>query len=461
MKIVIAAPHYPPRFIGGTEKIAHRMAHSLLAKGHQVAVVCVDLVNSEPDAPVCVREDENGVIVHRLAFNIDRADDRLQWGFRNPLIRSWFDQYLNEEKPDIVHLLSGYLISGSILESAHAHQIPTIVTLLDFWFVCPQITLQRTNGSLCHDPVPASRCAWCLMSAKRRYRYLDQRMGGIPGNVVTFLGQNPTAAWMMNLTGKISTIEERRSYLHDLLENANVVITHSHFLQKKMSEYGISTRNMVYLPNGIDFGDGADINEIRANQQPLRIGYLGQIAHHKGVHVLVNAFIAAEILPERAELHIYGNLDQWPQYSSQLRKAIQNHSAIFLEGPYRSEELDRVLDGLDIIVVPSIWYENRPTVVLEAFARGKPVIASNLGGMAEMVEDGADGLLFKPDHVGDLADKLLRVVEPGQCEKLTKGIGRVKGITEEMDEIEELYNQVLSNRELIGNDLRDDVGRSG
>lgn len=99
---------------------------------------------------------------------------------------------------------------------------------------------------------------------------------------------------------------------------------------------------------------------------------------------------------------------------------------------------------IDVLVVPSVWYENSPNVILEAFAHRPPVIASNLGGMAELVKHEKNGLLFAPGNAADLARQLSRVIaHPNLLNRLRAGIEPIKSVKEEMDELEAIYRRVL------------------
>jgi glycosyltransferase involved in cell wall biosynthesis len=162
------------------------------------------------------------------------------------------------------------------------------------------------------------------------------------------------------------------------------------------------------------------------------------------VKVLVDAYQEANPSSGQSELHIYGDLQQWPGYSRKLIQNTKKRSDVFWEGPFQSAKLPEVLSDLDVIVVPSIWFENRPTVILEAFAHGIPVIASNLGGMAEMVENGASGLLFEAGNSHDLSVQLKAVIDqPAILETLKNGIQTVKTSLEENEQIEKLYAQLV------------------
>jgi glycosyltransferase involved in cell wall biosynthesis len=115
-------------------------------------------------------------------------------------------------------------------------------------------------------------------------------------------------------------------------------------------------------------------------------------------------------------------------------------------GRFDHDQLAQVLSGIDVLIVPSIWYENAPLVIQEAFAVKTPVIATNLGGMAEAVTHEVNGLLFEPGSVEDLSKQLRRVVEEkGLIEKLISGIPEVKPIDQEVLELEQIYTNLVQS----------------
>jgi glycosyltransferase involved in cell wall biosynthesis len=163
MKIVLPVHHFPPRYSAGAELYTLRLARWLLAHGHEAEVVCVERTDDAAAQPLAAWRDEyQAVPVWRLALNLAQAPDPFAWSYNNPAIGSWFAGYLADTQPDIVHLQSGYLVTASVLAAARARGCPTIVTLHDFWFVCPRITLLRGDGRVCAGP-PADpgQCAWC------------------------------------------------------------------------------------------------------------------------------------------------------------------------------------------------------------------------------------------------------------------------------------------------------------
>jgi glycosyltransferase involved in cell wall biosynthesis len=128
-----------------------------------------------------------------------------------------------------------------------------------------------------------------------------------------------------------------------------------------------------------------------------------------------------------------------------MQEKVAHHSAIRWRGAYQGNEVWDVLSQLDVLVISSRWYENSPNTILEAFKMGLPVVATNLGGMSELIEHEKSGLLFELNSTDDLRSQLLRLIhEPGLLDHLRKNIPSVKTIDEEMAEIVGHYRELLA-----------------
>ncbi len=436
MKIVIAIHHFPPRYTGGAEWEAYRMAAGLQARGHVVRVICVERIDAGPADGVSW-EDEvyEGVPVRRLSMNLLAAPDWERWEYDNPWIGQHLRELLVDQRPDIFHLMGGYLISGRPLRVARELGIPTVVTLMDFWFLCRRISMLRSDGRISTLPIDPVVCARCLGEEQRRYRWLSRVA---PGLMKLY--------WRSRKT-QIHSVESRLTFLRETLNQVDVILSRSHFLRSTYSASGIEPGRIVFLRQGRDFPDLQPEMLDKLPGSGLRIGYLGQIAWHKGIHVLFEAVRQMPGTP--ATVRAYGNPAPFPDYTARLQRMIAGDRRLALAGVYRNpHEMSRALRELDVIVVPSLWYENSPNVILEAFAHRTPVIASNLGGMAELVRDGENGLLFAPGDSADLARQLRRLLdEPGLLTALRAGIGPVKSVAEEMDKLVQVYQQVIAARQ--------------
>jgi len=443
VKIALITHHFPPNYNAGAEQYAYRTAQSLKRQGHAVKVVCIESITQGELSPACTMDIYEGLPVHRLYFDIGQAPDEFEWSFRNPELGQWVKAFLERTQPEIVHINSGYLLGGTVAEAAFESDIPTVLTLHDYWFMCPLITLLGMDGRICAQPTLPARCVWCAVSQKRRFRWPDQSLDSLLGDVFVGLSQSRTLANAIGVTSRLELITERRQYLKQILERIDVVIAPSRFLVQKVAEYGFQPRRLVYLPFGLDKRN-LSIAEPATRSTRLRIGYLGQFAPHKGVHLLLSAFRKLARPPDSCELILHGNVSDGSPYGRRLLRMARNDPDITFAGPYPNAQVGQVLDGLDVIVVPSVWYENRPTAILEAHATGTPVVAARLGGMAELIQHGENGLLFEPGSTKSLATELQRLLdEPALLPQLQAGIQPVPSIEEETATLVSLYRSLL------------------
>jgi glycosyltransferase involved in cell wall biosynthesis len=148
-------------------------------------------------------------------------------------------------------------------------------------------------------------------------------------------------------------------------------------------------------------------------------------------------------------LRIYGDLKQFPDYVSNLRRLSGSDSRIEFAGKFDRKHMSSVYEDIDALIVPSLWYENSPIVILEAFANSVPVVASNLGGMAEMVDHETNGLLFTPDDPISLHAQIERIAaDRALLRRLSEGtrLFPLINMEEELDAIERFYQIALSGK---------------
>jgi glycosyltransferase involved in cell wall biosynthesis len=431
MRVVVATHHFPPRYTSGAELEAYRAAAWLRDHGHKVYVVCVEAIGKGDSSGLTFEDDlYDDLPVRRLSLNQGAAPDPFRWGYDNPWIGEHLRSYLAELAPDVFHLVSGYLMSGSTLRAAMELQIPTVVTLTDFWFLCPRIILLRSDGQLCAPPFDAVTCARCLGEEKRRYR--------IPGWIAPGL----MSTFWRKQRDSVARIQARMKFLRTTLNRVDAIISRSQFLHNLYVEAGIASEKLVFSRQGQDFPDLTPEVLSKPPNLHLRIGYMGQIAPHKGVHTL---FEAVRQLPGvNLDVKAYGDATRFPSYTRRLQRIARQDSRLSLAGVYKRSEVSQVLQGLDVVVVPSLWYENSPNTIVEAFGHHTPVIASDLGGMAELVQHGVNGLLFKMGNSGDLARQLKRVSDqPDLLESFRQNITPIKSTRQEMAELVQIYQSVV------------------
>lgn len=454
MKILLVSPHYPPRFIGGVERIARRLAHRLRAAGHTPTVVAVERLGVEQRYQRLAEvSDDDGVTVWRLSLPREAEGKAFASTYRPRAAEAWLRDWLARERPDVIHLHSGYLLGGAVLDAAATLGIPVAVTLHDYWFICPRITMLQPDGACCTGPESAGKCAWCLAGEQRRYR-LPQRLLGAPiaRAVGRALAAAPAAVAAINpIASRLRDVETRQQFLLTALNGAAAIMSPSRFLRDQMAQAGVPRDRITLLPYGIE--PGTRVAPRPADDVALRVGFLGQVAPHKGLHVLIPAVRA---LRERGvELIIRGDLTREPAYVSRLRALAAGDPRILFAGPIVDGRVDALFSTIDVLAVPSIWYENAPLVMLEAKRAGVPVLASHLGGMAELVRHDVDGLLAEPGSPAAFTKQLQRLrTEPGLLNRLRRGITPPPAIDDEVRALIDLYANLAAGRPVHVNGSR-------
>jgi glycosyltransferase involved in cell wall biosynthesis len=188
------------------------------------------------------------------------------------------------------------------------------------------------------------------------------------------------------------------------LSDADVVLAPTEFAKQRAVEWGLPAEKIRVVPLGAVPGP----TRARPAASRRRFGYVGTLAPHKGVHVLLEA---VKGLPGHDwTLDIGGNPAVDPGYTARLRALAAGDPRVRFRGVIPTTEQERLWESLDLLVLPSLWWENSPLTVLEALAAGVPVVASRTGGVPELVPEAA-GLLVAPGDVGELRAALVGVLD--------------------------------------------------
>ena len=183
------------------------------------------------------------------------------------------------------------------------------------------------------------------------------------------------------------------------------------------------------------------------NNSVLRLGFIGRFTPVKGAHILIECIKKLKH-PERVELHLYGSLNDIDSenYLNSLIKYSEVCKNIYFHGELRDEDRVKAYSNLDIIAVPSLWFENLPFVILESFAIGIPVIASDIEGITELVDHNINGILVETGDVNSWCDAIDKIANnPKILNKLTNGIPNIISSVQASAETVKLFDKVLSN----------------
>ncbi len=443
MKVAFVVHQYPPRYNTGTELYAHRLAMILRNRS-----VDVDVFTFEPDphqrtALRLVDEPIDGVPVTRLSFFDGLVPNNALNDYYNVFLGKVFGEWLDEHKPDVVHIFHLMGLGLSVVEECSARGIPTYVQMMDFWFLCPTVQLLRHDGSLCAGP-ETDACLECLSVNNFAYdalRLFSKRDGFVeaplPERTLTDLNHAEVAL-------RREALHVRPRFIRETLDQVTGLVAPSKFLQNLFVDFGYRREQMLNIPYGVDPLLGVSRNVPVHGEGTVTFGYLGSINPQKGVEVLISAF--REKKAPGFGLVVRGNMEHFPKYAKRVRAFAEMDPRINFMGPFQHAELASVLSSIDVLVVPSLWYENTPFVVLEAFSAGRPVIASDRGGLTELVDDGVNGRTFAAGDPGALANVLQEFEDdPDLLSRLVEGIGHVRTLDENADDFIALWERAAAN----------------
>ncbi|MFT6734790.1 MAG: glycosyltransferase involved in cell wall biosynthesis [Polaribacter sp.] len=199
----------------------------------------------------------------------------------------------------------------------------------------------------------------------------------------------------------------RKQYIQTIFELVDMFISPSHFLIDRYKAWGIPADKMVMIENGQPTSKGTAPRPIAEREKRGRFAFFGQINPFKGVDVLLEAFAALPVnIQEQVHLDIHGaNLHlQEETFQTNIGILLEKlQGTVTLHGSYEPHEMPKLLKECDWMIIPSIWWENSPMVIQEAYNHGRPVISADIGGMAEKIIDGETGYYFRSGSHQSLA----------------------------------------------------------
>ena len=212
----------------------------------------------------------------------------------------------------------------------------------------------------------------------------------------------------------IRTILARTEFLRKRIDRVDAILAPTELMRDMLVANGMPADRIRVSPYSIDLSAFEAVrSEHRASTNGVRFGYIGTINPPKGLHVMLEAF--RRLGPEvSATLEIVGDPRRDAGYFDKLCSLAAGDPRIRFAGGIPNERVPERLTHIDAQIVPSTWYENAPLTIYSAQAAGVPVIASNLGGMAEVVGDRENGLLFEPGDADALASQMRTMVSEPQ-----------------------------------------------
>lgn len=358
MKICIISNLYPPYVLGGAEIIVEKLAKGLAKKNNEVIVITSSPDNTEHT------EIRDSVKIYYLnktrlypVYHQTNVNGLLKplwhvFDLWNNNIKKSIKKIVTKEKCDIIHINNFKGLSLSCFSVGRDLNIPTVFESHDFSLICPRANLIKANNTLCTNR-----------------------------NIICD-----------------NYVKIQRKLLNDYVD---LMISPSQFMIEKYKNNNFfNNTNCVKIPLGIDFESKKSLK----TYDTIDITYIGSLGKHKGVSTLITAF--KKIKNSNIKLHLIGKgYDE-----EEFKQLAKNDDRITFHGFVKNENINEFYELSNIIVVPSICYDNSPLVIYESLTTGTPIIGSDIGGIPELIKDGVNGLLFEPENDDDLNKKLLKLI---------------------------------------------------
>jgi len=396
---------------GGGTIFPRDVAVDYVKQGYEVLVVYAGVDDVGNPTPYHIKQwNDEGVnllgIYNREINFIDPY--KAEFEINDPSVSAIFEKVLNEFKPDLVHFHNFVGLSFNIAKIAKTKGYKTLYTPFNYHLIDPNL--------------------YMISSELKKWENVDLITNS------EALKEDPSLR-----ESYLNRIEAGRQVLNQYIDMTLAVSTR---VKDILIDFGCRPEKITIVnqvPKSVE--KLTNTNKNRDISQPIKIGYIGGVMPHKGVHNLV---VAASVLQkDTAELNIYGFVDD--KYKAVLEN-INTNINVNLKGEYKFEELNSISENIDIAVLPSLWEDNAPFAILESLAMGLPVIAPNIGGFSDFIENNFNGRIYQYDNVEELANILRELTNsPELITKMRENAYLTFSFSDYINQMKQIYLRTIEN----------------
>lgn len=440
--ILLCCHQFFPRFYTGTETLVLEVADEMKNRGYNVMILSTEPVLTSdkiPIEPKLIREQYNGHDVYKLLIPPEQDPlIRIQRESYDETLIDLFKKVLTETQPDICHIYHLMRLSSSLIGVLQEYKIPIFYTSTDYWMICPSYQLIQYNNKLCNRPSP-SKCFACLVELYSR------GMNKVPLKFEMAYRFPKLAALANKEARKAQKLLRKRITLHtNACRSFKGIFYSNKFMQSMFHRNGIKTdaEHILEFPIPRRSENAKEISSINT-KGPLKIAFIGTLRSSKGPQVLLKA---CNLIKAREDItvKVWGAPDNIKnnKFMNELNDIAKDVKWVEFCGTFKQDKFSDVLEETDIVVIPSIWYENTPLTALSALAAKRILVVTDLGGLSNLVVNGVSGFTFS---AGDYR-KLALIIESlandkSRLHELTKNVKIPNSIDTYVDYIVKEYNE--------------------
>jgi glycosyltransferase involved in cell wall biosynthesis len=411
--VLIVAHNHPELVAGGAEIYSSELYQALRRSGRaQPTLLAASALPERERLPFRVVDGDP----NQLLWSVTEHDFFYLTSTAKEHYTRDLPSLLAERRPDVVHIqhLGGLGLDVVTAVRRTLPHAPIVYSLHEFQMICnSQGLMTRPDGSLCERSSPL-RCSRC------------------------FPQRTPTEFFL------------RERFVKARLEPVDLFLAPSRFLRRVFVDWGIEEDRIVWAPQGRTLQAPADTAG-DAGELVRRFGFFGQLQRHKGLLVLLEAAALLETAG-RTDLRLVISGDNLRfadgPFREEYERRLRASKLVIERGAYGRNEVADRMAAVGWVVVPSLWWENAPLVIQEAYAHGRPVIASGIGGMAELVEHDVSGLHVRVGDAAHLASTLERCSRsPELWQRLRRSLPAVPTLQATVEQHLTLYHSLVARRE--------------
>lgn len=355
---------------GGSETYYFAQAEALKAKGHEVVFFAM--------------QDKRNFPCEQSKYFVPNMEYNESGGLANKLVlaKNFFyskaaaenmEALIQAEHPDVAHIgLLHRQITFAVVEVLKKHNIPIVMTMHDLIFACPNYTM-LTGGEICEDCVN----------------------GSVFNCIKKKCVKNSISKSILAACEKKYLLKKK---YYDFID---LYIMECDWYKKLMLASGVTKSRVIQKTNFLPINQKYDFN----TQYQDYVLYFGRFSVEKGIMTLLKAHKLSEC---QHKLMLVGAGPMQEEIETYIKR--EQLTNIELPGATYGEDMEKIIEGARVIIVPSEWYENCPYALLQSIAKGKIVVASRIGGLPELIKDEETGFLFEAGNELDLKTKIDSVI---------------------------------------------------
>jgi glycosyltransferase involved in cell wall biosynthesis len=465
---------------GGLIEYVEDLISAQVARGHQVAYFCSGRYFGSGTKPRLKSWHRRGVRIYEVVNSAvlhggDRGTLAPESDTSDPPTEGFFRDVLSAVQPDLVHIQELAGLPSSLIEIAKLAGFPVVMTLQDYYLLCPTLKLYDAARCLCLKKEVGDSCVECCRNAHHNRDVLventkafqrEQLKSILPGQVRAVLrwanrvigssarSRRPQAAIRPATVpvaarlnqGLAVPFQRRRNTNVAHLNQVDALLAQSHRVEEIYRHLGVDARRIRTMQLTLEHIEHIKPRDMRKLDYPVHFATMnGCISTQKGAHVILGALriLREKGFGDRFRLLVWGGLLEG------IREELLSHPNVTYNGWYNVDHLNSLLEGVHVGIMPSTWEEAYGFVGVEFLAKGVPVIGNALGGIVDYTKPDVTGWLNQTNSAEGLAEIMSNLISnPGQIEILNRSILAnyahiIKPMAQHADELDLVY-RVLS-----------------